>query len=91
MKFNSRMKKKPCTIAHIKIYSQNFATQSIQGEVSAGGFNWQFNWQFNIGRLDIEPPLGRALITDSLLRFLIKSDYYLEPGGDYTLEIKAKL
>ncbi len=84
------MKKKPCTIAYIKVYSQNFISKIIQGEVSAGEFNWNFKWQFSIGQLDIEPPLGRALIQDSLLRFLIRSDYYLEPGGDYTLEIKAK-
>ncbi len=84
------MKKNPQTIAHIQIHSQNFYTKSIEGEVSAGEFNWQFNWQFSNGDLLVEPPLGRALIQDALLRFLIKADYYLEPGGDYMFTIRAK-
>ena len=84
------MNQKPSTTAHLRVYRQDFSNQSIAGEVTAGEFNWQFKWQFSIGKLHVEPPLGRALIEDSLLRFLIKSDYCLEPGGDYVLEIKAK-
>ena len=30
------------------------------------------------GSLIVKPPLGRALIEDSLLRFLLKKDYELE-------------
>ena len=85
------MPKNKSTTAHIKVYSQNFFTKSIEGEVSAGQFNWQFNWQFSNGELLVEPPLGRALIQDALLRFLIKADYYLEPGGDYVFTIRAKI
>ncbi len=84
------MKERVSTTAYIRVYSQNFSNQSIQGEVSAGEFNWQFNWQFSKGELLVQPPLGRALIQDALLRFLIKADYYLEPGGDYKFTIKAK-
>ncbi len=84
------MNKKPLTTAHIQVHSQNFSTKSIEGAVSAGEFNWQFNWQFSNGELLVEPPLGRALIHDALLRFLIKTDYYLEPGSDYIFTIRAK-
>ena len=84
------MQQKPSTTAYLKILKQNFSTKSIEGEISAGEFNWQFNWQFSNGHLLVEPPLGRALIQDALLRFLIKADYYLEPGGDYIFTVKAK-
>ncbi len=84
------MKKKPTTRANIRILKQSFATKSIEGEVSAGGFNWSFNWQFSNGRLLLEPPLGRAFIQDALLRFLIKADYSLEPGGNYHFTVRAK-
>ncbi|WP_269622324.1 DUF3146 family protein [Prochlorococcus marinus] len=84
------MNKKTSTTAYLKVYSQNFATQTIKGEVCAGSFHWDFIWSFSNGTLTIEPPLGRALIQDALLRFLIKSDYYLEPGSDYNFIIRAK-
>ena len=84
------MKKKPTTKATIRILRQSFASKSIEGEVSAGDFNWQFNWQFSNGQLLLEPPLGRALIQDALLRFLIKADYSLEPGGNYHFTVRAK-
>jgi len=38
----------------------------------------------------VEPSLGRALIQDALLRFLIKADYQLAPGGDYVFTVRAK-
>ena len=84
------MNKRPVTTAHLKVYSQNFYNKSIKGEVSAGEFNWQFNWKFSNDELLVEPPLGRALIQDALLRFLIKTDYHLEPGGDYMFTIRAQ-
>ena len=84
------MKESISTIASIRIYSQNFSKKSIEGEVSAGEFSWTFNWKFYKDELLIDPPLGRALIQDALLRFLIKADYYLEAGGDYNFTIKAK-
>jgi len=30
------------------------------------------------------------LIQDALLRFLVKCDYDLEPGGDYTFTVRAR-
>ncbi len=84
------MKEKPTTTAYLRVNSQNFINKSLQGEVSAGDFKWEFIWKFNKGELIVEPSLGRALIEDSLLRFLIKTDYSLEPGGDYIFIIRAK-
>ncbi len=84
------MNKKPFTTAHIQIHSQNFYKKSIEGEVSAGTFTWQFIWKFKKDELLVEPPLGRALIQDSLLKFLMQADYSLEPGGDYVFTIRAE-
>jgi hypothetical protein len=38
----------------------------------------------------VEPSLGRALIQDALLRYLLKVDYQLEPGGDYAFTVRAR-
>ncbi len=84
------MKENPTTTAYLRVNSQNFVNQCLQGEVSAGNFQWEFIWRFNKGELLVEPSLGRALIEDSLLRFLLKADYSLEPGGDYIFIIRAK-
>ncbi len=80
----------PITKAHIRIARQSFAEQCIDGEVSAGDFEWQFTWNFGIGELYVEPSLGRALIQDALMRFLVKADYNLETGGDYIFTVRAK-
>ena len=45
---------------------------------------------FNKGLLFVNPPLGRALIEDALLRFLLKKDYELEAGNEYKITISAK-
>ena len=45
---------------------------------------------FNKGLLKENPPLGRALIEDALLRFLLKRDYELEAGNQYKFTISAK-
>ena len=84
------MKNKPSTIAHVNVHRQDFSNKSIEGNVAAGNFEWQFLWAFSKGELIIEPPLGRALIKDSLERFLIRDDYKLEPGGSYIFTIRAK-
>ncbi len=84
------MQKDPSTTAYLRISSQDFSKQSIHGEVIAGEFIWDFNWNFKRGELLVSPPLGRALIHDALLRFLIKSDYSLEVGSDYTFKVRAK-
>ena len=84
------MSQLPVTTAHLRIHNQNFSDQCLNGEVSAGGFEWQFTWIFGRGELIVEPSLGRALIQDALLRFLVKADYNLEPGGDYMFMVRAK-
>ena len=37
-----------------------------------------------------EVSLGRALIQDALLRFLVRTDYKLEAGGDYNFTVRAR-
>ena len=80
----------PHTTAHIRVFKQSFSEKSIDGEVEAGGFQWKFRWGFEKGELSVEPPLGRALIQDALMRFLIKSDYHLEPGGNYFFTVRSQ-
>jgi len=80
----------PATTAKIRVLHQSFQEQLIGGEISAGDYEWEFIWKFGEGELIIEPSLGRALIQDALMRFLIKTDYYLETGGDYTFIVRAK-
>jgi len=58
--------------------------------VEASLFKWTFTWSFNEGLLLGNPPLGRALIEDALLRFLLKKDYELEAGNEYKFTISAK-
>ena len=80
----------PSTTAHLKVYRQSFSEQCLDGEVSAGGFEWTFRWQFDSGELNVQPSFGRALIHDALLRFLIQKDYGLEAGGDYIFTVRAQ-
>ena len=84
------MRAKPETIAHIKVEEYCFSKKQIKGIVEASQFNWTFTWSFNKGLLLVNPPLGRALIEDALLRFLLKKDYELESGNEYKLTISAK-
>ena len=86
------MSKKPTTstTAYLRLNSQNFYHKTMSGEVSAGDFIWEFIWKFDKGELSVQPSLGRALIQDALLRFLVKSDYHLEAGGDYVFTVRAK-
>ena len=84
------MRSKPETIAHISIKEYCFSKKQIKGAVEASQFKWTFTWSFNQGLLLVKPPLGRALIEDALLRFLIKKDYELEAGNEYKFTISAK-
>jgi len=84
------MAKLPSTNAKLRVFHQSFSNKLVEGEVAAGGFSWEFRWHFDRGELVVEPSLGRALIQDALLRFLVKSDYQLEPGGDYQFTVRAK-
>ena len=84
------MRSKPETIAHVSIKEYCFSKKHIKGIVKASQFKWNFTWSFNKGLLIVKPPLGRALIEDSLLRFLLKKDYTLEAGNEYKFTISAK-
>ena len=84
------MRQKPKTIAHLSIKEYSFEKKQIKGIVEASEFKWSFIWSFGKGSLLVKPPLGRALIEDSLLRFLLKKDYELESGNEYKFTISAK-
>tara|TARA_Y100001968_G_C19431550_1_gene757348 strand:+ start:520 stop:777 length:258 start_codon:yes stop_codon:yes gene_type:complete len=84
------MSRLPSTIAHLRVIRQSFDEKILDGEVSAGGFQWHFSWHFGQGELIVEPSLGRALIEDALLRFLIRTDYHLEAGNDYKFTVRAR-
>ena len=84
------MRSKPETIASVSVREYCFTKKQIQGVVEASQFKWTFIWTFNKGLLTVNPPLGRALIEDALLRFLLKKDYELEAGNEYKLTISAK-
>ena len=84
------MKAKPETIAHVSVKEYCFNKKELKGVVEASDFKWQFTWSFRKGIIFLKPPLGRALIEDSLLRFLLKKDYELEAGNEYKFTISAK-
>jgi hypothetical protein len=84
------MRLKPETIANVSVKEYCFSKKQIKGIVEASQFKWDFTWSFNKGLLLVNPPLGRALIQDALLRFLLKKDYELEIGNEYQFTISAK-
>ena len=84
------MRSKPQTIAKVIVNEYCFSRKQIKGVVEASQYKWTFTWSFNNGLLTVKPPLGRALIEDALLRFLLKKDYELEAGNEYKLIISAK-
>ena len=84
------MRSKPETTANVSVKEYSFSKKQIKGIVEASQFKWNFTWSFNKGSLLVNPPLGRALIEDALLRFLLKKDYKLEAGNEYRFTISAK-
>jgi len=84
------MQPKPETIANVSVKEYCFSKKLFNGVVVASQFKWNFTWSFNKGLLLVNPPLGRALIEDALLRFLLKKDYELEAGNEYKFTISAK-
>ena len=84
------MKFKPETTVYVSIKEYNFYKRELKGLVEASEFKWNFTWSFTNGKLFVNPPLGRALIEDSLLRFLIKKDYELESGSNYKFTVSSK-
>jgi len=83
------MNLRPETTVYLLVKEYNFKTKELKGFVEASEFKWDFIWSFSRGKLIVNPPLGRALIEDSLLRFLIKQDYALESGSNYKFTISA--
>lgn len=81
----------PETTAYVRITKQSWQQGSIEGEVSAAAYQWQFQWHFRVGNLAVQPSLGRALIAEPLGRFLERWDYQLEPGGDYEFTVRGEL
>ena len=84
------MRPKPETIANVSVKEYSFSKKQIKGVIEASQFRWTFIWSFNKGLLLVNPPLGRALIEDALLRFLLKRDYQLEAGNEYNFTVSAK-
>ena len=84
------MRSKPETIANVSVKEYCFSNKQIKGVVKASQFQWNFTWSFHEGLLFVDPPLGRALIENALLRFLLKKDYELEAGNEYKFTISAK-
>jgi len=84
------MGSKPETIVYLNVQEYCFTKRQVKGIVKASQFKWQFTWSFGKGSLVVRPPLGRALIEDALLRFLLKKDYQLEAGSEYKFIISAK-
>jgi len=84
------LRSKPETTVNLSIKEYSFSKKHIKGVVEASQFRWTFTWSFNKGLLFVDPPLGRALIEDALLRFLLKKDYALEAGNEYKFTISAK-
>ena len=84
------MSSKPETVANVSVKEYCFSKKQIQGVVKASQFRWTFIWSFHKGLLTVNPPLGRALIENALLKFLLKKDYELETGNEYKFTISAK-
>ncbi len=84
------MSPKPETIANVSVKEYSFSKKQIKGVIEASQFKWTFTWSFNKGLLFVNPSLGKALIEDALLRFLLKKDYELEAGNEYSFTISAK-
>ena len=84
------MRPKPQTTAHLSVKEYCFSKKEVKGIVKASQFQWQFTWSFGKGLLYVKPPLGRALIEDALLRFLLRKDYELEAGNEYKFTVSAK-
>ena len=84
------MRAKPETIAYLSVKEYCFTKREVRGLVKASQFEWQFTWSFGNGLLVLDPPLGRALIENALLRFLLKKDYELETGSEYKFIISSK-
>jgi len=84
------METKPETIVYLIVQEYCFTKKQMKGVVKASQFKWQFTWSFGKGLLILDPPLGRALIENAILRFLLKNDYKLEAGSEYKFIVSSK-
>ena len=48
------MSRLPATTAQLRVLHQSFSQRLLEGEVSAGGFQWTFSWFFDRGELPHE-------------------------------------
>ncbi len=80
----------PETVVYVRITNQSWQLGTLEGQVRAAAYEWQFEWRFQQGKLSVQPSLGRALIFEPLGRFLERCDYQLEPGGDYEFTVRAQ-
>ncbi|MCG9891743.1 MAG: DUF3146 family protein [Thermosynechococcaceae cyanobacterium MS004] len=80
----------PYTTAHVRVIRHSWQEGKISGEVIASHYVWEFQWKFKEDELQVSPALGRALIQEPLGRFLEQQDYRLEPGGDYSFQIRSQ-
>ena len=62
----------------------------MKGIVKARNVKRDLKWEIGKGRLIVNPTIGRALIENYLLKFLLKKDYELEAGNEYKFIISAK-
>lgn len=83
-------KELPETTAYVRVMKHSWQEGKLEGEISAGNYEWRFQWRFRQGKLLVQPSKGRALIQEPLTRFLERCDYQLEPGGDYQFTVKAQ-
>ena len=79
----------PATTARLQVLNHDLRSGLVQGQVWAGEFAWVFHWRFREGKLQVEPSLGRALIEDALLRFLLRHDHQLDVGGEYNFLVRS--
>ena len=79
----------PTTTARLQVLNQDLQSGLCKGRVWAGEFAWVFHWHCRQGKLRVEPSLGRALIEDALLRFLLRCDHQLDVGGEYNFLVRA--
>ena len=77
------MRSRPVTIVNVSVEEYCFSKKQIKGFVEANQFRWTFTWSFNKGLLLVNPSL-KSTIEDALLRFLLKKDYELEAGNEYS-------
>jgi hypothetical protein len=81
----------PQTTVYIKVNHSCWPSGELTGEIQAGSFEWTFAWHFRQDKLRLTPPLGSALVSEAVHRFLERHDYNLELGEIYSFVLKARI